>query len=79
MPRYHFDVHDGTDLPDHHGIELPDLAAARREAVRYAAALLGELGDGFWDGGDWQMVVKDARGLVLFTLHFMAINAAATR
>ena len=36
MPRYHFNVHDGVSLPDRDGVELPNLPAARKEAVRYA-------------------------------------------
>ncbi|MCJ2069195.1 hypothetical protein MKK75_10325 [Methylobacterium sp. J-030] len=34
MARYFFDVIDGRTISDEAGIDLPDLAAVRREAVR---------------------------------------------
>ncbi len=79
MPRYFFDVHDGEDLPDADGCILNDHEAARREAVRYAASLLNEVGERFWTGSDWLMNVKDESGLVLFTLHFVGIEAPSVR
>jgi hypothetical protein len=33
MPRYFFNLHDGTSLPDTVGSEHPDLLSARSEAV----------------------------------------------
>lgn len=40
MPLYYFDVNDsGRDVPDHEGIELPDLTQARSQALR----MLGEV------------------------------------
>ena len=33
MPRYFFDVHDGTNTLDDAGTELADVAAARVEAI----------------------------------------------
>lgn len=79
MPRYFFDVHDGSDICDDTGTELEDLAAARQQAVRYASELLLGIGETFWDGGDWSMDVKDDTGLCLFTLHFVATAAPSTR
>ena len=38
MPRYFFDIRDGEELiPDEEGMDLPDLEAAFREAVRSLA------------------------------------------
>ena len=31
MPRYFFDVHDGTYMRDQDGVELPDIHAARKQ------------------------------------------------
>jgi len=39
MPRYFFHLYDDIVLHDEEGIELPDLAAARDEAVRAAREL----------------------------------------
>jgi hypothetical protein len=42
MPRYFFHTSDGIRHIDDEGFELPDDAAARREAVRYGGHLLGD-------------------------------------
>lgn len=79
MARYFFQVHDGKDYPDEEGLELPSLGAVRERAVRYAGELLMVSGSNFWDGHDWSMDVTDDRGLTLFTLHFLAIDAPSTQ
>ncbi|MFL5029561.1 MAG: DUF6894 family protein [Xanthobacteraceae bacterium] len=63
MPRYHFDLTDGTEVLQHaQGVELPGNAAARGEAL----ALARELKDGRvmpgrrWDG--WFVEIKDDHG-----------------
>lgn len=78
MPRYHFNVHDGVSLPDEDGYELPDLAAAQRCAVKLSGDLLREHGELFWTGEEWRMDVTDERGLILFTLMFVATHAPST-
>lgn len=75
MPRYHFNIHDGEDLPDLEGVELPDLVAARVEAVRISGECLRDHAVKFWDGHEWQMEVTNDRGLTLFTLTFYATDA----
>ena len=52
MPRYFFDIRDGDTDTDSEGVELPDLRAARAEAIKFAGAyvsnnpsLLDETGD----------------------------------
>jgi hypothetical protein len=72
MPRYYFDIVDGQDFPDVHGSDLPDLAAARIEAVRYSAEVLKEMPDRFWACEEWTMTVSDKRRVKLFTLKFRA-------
>ena len=52
MPRYHFNVVDGRDMPDLDGHELPDLESARNEAVVFAGALLKDHGQKFLDRAD---------------------------
>ena len=79
MARFFFNVHDGSDRPDREGTELPDLAAARHAAVRFAAELLRDHPDEFWNGEDWSMDVADADGLLFFTLMFSAFDAPSVR
>ena len=74
----HFYFNSENDHPelDPEGIELPDIAAAQREALR----LLGRMqqdadGDGIWQGKGWSVWVTDApsgRGHIFFKLQLSA-------
>ena len=72
MPRYFFHVHDGASLPDQDGTELPDIYTAQAQAIRTSGEILRDTGAKFWDGTAWRLEVADARGQVLFVLHFSA-------
>lgn len=61
MPRFHFHVLDGSAVTDIEGLELPNIAAARTEAIRLAGAVLKDYrGDDIWRGKPWQIVVNDS-------------------
>ncbi|WP_426954239.1 DUF6894 family protein [Muricoccus radiodurans] len=77
MPRYFFHVIDGQSFLDQEGTELPDRGSARNEAVRLAGALLRDDKGTFSDDHDWRLEVTDGGGLLLFTLHFMTVEAPA--
>jgi len=73
LPRFHFHIMDGTDLFDRDGLQLPDVAAAKLEAIRLAGAVLSESRAGsIWQDQPWQMIVNDDptpnTGLAHFTL-----------
>lgn len=72
MPHYFFHVEDGQSFPDAEGCQLPDLDAARIEAVRLLGGMLRDEAETFWQGHDWRMSVTDADGMRLFTIDFMA-------
>ena len=78
MPRYFFNVKDGTNRPDLDGVVLEDLTAARGEAVRFSAALLADHYEKFWDMGEWSMRVSDEDNLTLFQLTFFATESPAS-
>ena len=40
MPRYYFSITNGRPFNDMDGLELPDLAAARQEAIGFARDLI---------------------------------------
>lgn len=42
MPHYFFNTSNGSPHVDDAGMDLPDLDAARREAVRYGGGLLSD-------------------------------------
>ena len=73
MPRYFFHVDNGEFVPDETGIDLPDLHAARREAVRAAGEMIDDARQSFWEHlTPWNMHVTDAKDRLLFTLQFGA-------
>jgi hypothetical protein len=67
MPRYFFDVlHDGEDVTrDHDGIDLPDLEAAKIEALEVWKRILRERVPGAADPFHWHVVVLNENGTVL--------------
>jgi len=76
MPLFYFHVEDDRTVLDQEGIQLPDIEAARREAVTAAGEMLRN-GSGavVWSGKPWRMWVThepNGRGKPLFTLRFSA-------
>ncbi|MDQ0558665.1 hypothetical protein QO004_000440 [Rhizobium mesoamericanum] len=74
MTRYFFHIRDGDDLvEDTDGVELPDHASAREEAVRAAREMLAEkllLGERI-DGELFE--VTDESGRVVETIPFKSV------
>jgi hypothetical protein len=72
MPRYYFNVYDGSEPPyvDEVGDELPDDAAAWRSALISAGQSIRDMNRRFSPVGTWRMDVLDATGDILFSLHF---------
>jgi hypothetical protein len=68
--RYFFHVRDGFDRPDEIGLDLPDIAAARAEAIRSAGEILRELDRKLAPNSLWEMHVTDQPGHTLFTCCF---------
>lgn len=71
MPRFHFNV-DGAAGTD---VELPSIASAKCEAVRYVGQLICDSADTFWDAHEFQMTVIDESGMALFSLHLIGTEA----
>ena len=74
MPRFYFDVHDGTVTIDDEGTELPDIDEARIQATKLAGILLSDNAEQFWNGEEWKVSVRDENGVRLFSLLFVAMN-----
>ena len=74
MPRYFFDIRDGEYLRDEVGTDLPDIEAARVQAVVLSGGLLQERPSKIWDGEEWRLEVRKGPK-VLFALTFMATSA----
>lgn len=76
MPRYFFDISDVESRTDQEGEELEGLNVARIRAVELSGELLKNFPDRFWSVGEWNCTVRDQSGLILFVLHFFAVEAA---
>ena len=77
MPRFYFHTEDGRPLRDRDGVSLPDLAAARLEAVRALGEILKERSDDFWNERMLRMSVTDQSGLTLFLVEVSAMDSPA--
>lgn len=68
MERFFFDTHDGVDtIRDEEGVQLPDRAAARRQAIGALPDIAHDVRPG---GGDRRDTIVDVRGAarqVVFT------------
>jgi hypothetical protein len=61
MPRYKFNVIDGTNYKDNTGIELPDDTSALAEAAQLAREVKADYRP---DGDEWSVEVKDGERVV---------------
>lgn len=77
MPRYYFHIHDGRSIIDRDGMELPDVAQARRMAIRLTGQFFEDEAELVSLGEEWRMEVTDGQGLILFRLDFVVTSAAA--
>ncbi len=73
MPRYVFDVHDGLDIPDEQGVDLPDLRTARIEAMRLSGALLRDHPAHYVDAGELRIDIRTPLRGVLATVAVSAV------
>ncbi|WP_037492168.1 DUF6894 family protein [Sphingobium indicum] len=78
MPRYFFHTVDGGRDVDQEGTELPNDAAARKAAIRFAGAVMHDEPDVLWDGRDYRVEVTNETGALLFTIVMLSIDAPAS-
>ncbi|WP_404714051.1 DUF6894 family protein [Sphingomonas sp. MMS24-J13] len=77
MIRYHFNIRDGTYIPDCEGSVLPTLGHAHREAVCLAGYVLMTQPGKFWNGEAWFVEVTLDDGTMLFRVKFQAESFTA--
>lgn len=67
MARYFFDVIDGRTISDKVGVDLPDLAAVRREAMRLLPEIaLDEIHNDDRDVQTLALMVRDEAGQAVY-------------
>lgn len=79
MPRYFFHTADGGRHPDDTGVVLRDVAAARREAIRFAGSLLDEEPDLLCNSRDLRVEVTNSRQRLLFTVITLTVDATGSQ
>jgi hypothetical protein len=77
MPQYHFHVYDGRPVKNVNGIELPNIQAARVEALRLAAETIRDAAERADLGDAWRVEVLDEVGLMLFRMDFLIAESPA--
>ena len=77
MARYFFHLSGALEIRDREGSELPDLDAAKCEAVQLIAQTLCDQPRSFWDADHYRVTATDDQGLVLFTVEMIATLSAA--
>lgn len=76
MPRYHFDVQDGSPSRDVEGTVLYDDEAARAAAIHFLGELLCERRAEFWATRTLQLTVSDGSGVAMFQLNVGVTSVA---
>jgi hypothetical protein len=77
MPRYFFHMQDGSTVLDAEGTELPDLKAARDEAIQACGEMLRDIPNAINDGEPFRLWVTDGprgQGNRVFALTVAAEN-----
>jgi hypothetical protein len=75
MPRYYFNVRDGSVYRDEVGTVLSDDASARAEALAASGEVLKGIGNvraDLWNGEEWLMEVVNESGTTIAELRFSA-------
>lgn len=75
MPQYFFHTADHVRERDSIGVDLPDHAAARVEAVRFTGAILTDEPGHLTDGDKFRVEVTDQAKHLLFTVVTFTIDA----
>ncbi len=70
MPQYHFNIYDDIVAHDDEGLELPNLAAARLQAIKGARDLMSDqVRHGYLELSHW-IDVTDEHGEAVITVTF---------
>ncbi len=77
MAKYFFNTIDGGWVGDDEGLDLPNVAVARTEAIRFAGMLLNDNPDLLWDGRDFRVEVTDESQRVLVTVIMLAVDTGS--
>ena len=77
MPLFHFSVQDGRNDTPRSVLQLPDVFAAKAEALQLAGQMLRDNDRKASFDEDWRIEVTDAVGMVLFRMHISLSTSTA--
>jgi hypothetical protein len=72
MSRFFFHVRNGSTMFDGDGVEFPNVASARREAIVACGELLRDVPAAVWNGGSlrlWVTDQPDGQGNTVYSLN----------
>jgi hypothetical protein len=75
MPTYTIHIHQGSQT-NSHPVSLPDVDAARREAIAMFADLARDIANNLPSHPDWRIEVIEPAGGTVFRLSILAEDAA---
>jgi hypothetical protein len=67
MPRYFFDIHDGSFAHDDHGVECADLDAVRRQVKRTLSEIAKDFLPEDGEHHSFSIIVRDERNHSVYT------------
>lgn len=76
MPHFYFHTENGDCIRDDQGEDLPDIDAAREEAVTVLGEILRYRGAAFWETASFSVIVTDADGRTVVSVTATASDAA---
>ena len=77
MPRFYFNVYDGSNFIDDDGTEFDDLPSVPIEAIKLAGNLIAENASRIRPGEEWRLEVTNEEGVALFDLEFVVREKSA--
>jgi hypothetical protein len=78
MPHYHIELRAANRVWETLDVERDDLEGLRLEMARFVGQLLKDHAHQIWSDQEWRVDVTDETGLILYVLHILASDSAAT-
>jgi len=75
LPHFYFHTENGDCIQDDQGEDLPDVDAAREEAVAVLGEILRYRGAAFWETASFSVIVTDSDGRTVVSVTAKASDA----
>jgi hypothetical protein len=78
VSSYHIKLRTAGRVWETVAVESSDLTALRTEVAEFVGELLKDHAQEVWKDEDWRVDVTDENGLILYVMHILATDTAAT-